>query len=161
VDKEKCNRDGICVAECPTQVLRLEQGDPCPVPSSDFGEVCLRCGHCVAVCPTGAFNLDWLRADECLSIRKDFALSPKKAEQFLRSRRSIRVFESEPVERSQIERLIQIACHAPSAKNAQPWSWVIIEDPLKLTDSRISPFSGTSERDQTRPNVFPTMSACR
>ena len=134
MDKEKCNRDGICVAECPTQVLRLEQGDPCPLPSSDFGEVCLRCGHCVAVCPTGAFSLDWLRADECLPIRKDFALSPKKAEQFLRSRRSIRVFESEPVERSQIERLIQIACHAPSAKNAQPWSWVIIEDPLKLAE---------------------------
>jgi len=134
VDQEKCNRDGICVAECPAQVLRLEQGDPCPVPTSDFGEVCLRCGHCVAICPSGAFSLDWLRADECLPVREDLALSPEKAEQFLRSRRSIRVYRSEPIERSLIESLIRMACYAPSAKNAQPWSWIIVEKPSKVAE---------------------------
>jgi len=88
----------------------------------------------VAICPTGALSLEWLRAEECLPIRKDLALSPEAAEQFLRSRRSIRIYKSEPVERSQIERLIQMACNAPSAKNAQPWSWVIIEDSLKVAE---------------------------
>jgi nitroreductase/NAD-dependent dihydropyrimidine dehydrogenase PreA subunit len=134
VDQEKCNRDGICVAECPAQVLRLEKGDPCPVPTLDFGEVCLRCGHCVAVCPTGAFSLDWLHADACPEIRSDLAFSPEQAEQFLRSRRSIRIYKSEPVERNLIERLIQMACYAPSAKNAQPWSWIIVEKPSKVAE---------------------------
>jgi nitroreductase/NAD-dependent dihydropyrimidine dehydrogenase PreA subunit len=134
VDQKKCNKDGICVAECPAQVLRLEKGDGFPEPTSDFDEVCLRCGHCVAVCPTGAFSLDWLRTEACPPVRAELAFSPEQAEQFLRSRRSIRVFKPEPLQRAQIEQLINIACHAPSAKNMQPWSWIVIEDPSKMAD---------------------------
>ena len=69
VDHEKCNKDGICAAECPAQVLRIEKGDGFPEPTPDFDDVCLRCGHCVAVCPTGAFSLDWLRTEACPPVR--------------------------------------------------------------------------------------------
>jgi nitroreductase/NAD-dependent dihydropyrimidine dehydrogenase PreA subunit len=157
VDHEKCNKDGICVAECPAQILQLEKRDGFPEPTPDFEEVCLRCGHCVAVCPTGAFNLDWLPAAACAPVRADLVLSPEQAEQFLRSRRSIRVFKPEPLERAQIERLINIACHAPSAKNMQPWSWIVIEDPSKMAELDAVLIDWVKSVIQTDPAAAETM----
>ncbi len=61
-------------------------------------------------------------------IRKDLVIDPFQAEQFLRSRRSIRKFRAKPVEREKIEKLLQIAGYAPSAHNAQPVHFLVIED---------------------------------
>lgn len=127
IDHEKCNRDGICVAECPALVLVKDRKE-FPQAAADFNEACLRCGHCVAVCPTGAFSLRWLTPEECRPIREELKLSPEQAEQFLRSRRSIRVFKNDPVDRHILERLIEIGTYAPSAKNMQPWEWIVIYD---------------------------------
>ena len=133
VDPEKCNRDGICVKACPTAVIELSSSDELPAPVKDFEEYCLACGHCVAVCPTGAFSLDWLKTGKCASISKELVLRRDQAEQFLRSRRSIRNFKDKPVEREKLEKLLEIACFAPSAKNNQPWHWTVVENPADVT----------------------------
>ena len=132
VDPEKCNRDGICVKACPAAVIELTSKTELPTPVKDFKEYCLACGHCVAVCPTGAFNLDWLTTGKCRSISKELILSQDQAEQFLRSRRSIRNFKDKPVEREKLEKLLEIACYAPSAKNNQPWHWTVVENPADV-----------------------------
>ena len=132
IDAEKCNRDGICVKACPTAVIELSASDELPAPVKDFEDYCLACGHCVAVCPTGAFSLDWLKTGECTPISKEFVLSRDQAEQFLRSRRSIRNFKDKPVEREKLVKLLEIACFAPSAKNNQPWHWTVVENPADV-----------------------------
>jgi nitroreductase/NAD-dependent dihydropyrimidine dehydrogenase PreA subunit len=132
VDKEKCNRDGLCVAECPAQVLEIIKDGDFPTPTVDFNATCLKCGHCVAVCPTGAFSLEWLPSEACPPIQRDLDLTPEQAEQFLRSRRSIRIFKDDPVPREKLSKLIQIACYAPSAKNYQPWHWIVVENPAQV-----------------------------
>ncbi len=132
VDPEKCNRDELCVKACPTQVIRMGSPAGMPEPTADFEEYCLACGHCVAVCPTEAISLDWLSPAKCLPVRKEFALTREQAEQFLRSRRSIRNFKEKPVERPKLEKLLEIACFAPSAKNNQPWHWTVIENPADV-----------------------------
>ena len=44
VDNEKCKKDGICAADCPMAIIKLENGEgPGIVPGGD--EYCLRCGH--------------------------------------------------------------------------------------------------------------------
>ena len=43
-------------------------------------------------------------------------------------RRSVRKFTSEPVSDKQIEKLLRAAMAAPSAKNVQPWRFVVIRD---------------------------------
>jgi nitroreductase len=43
-------------------------------------------------------------------------------------RRSIRTFVQEPILRQDLEQIIELASLAPSAFNAQPWRFVIIED---------------------------------
>ena len=46
-----------------------------------------------------------------------------------RSRQSDRAYEHRPVEREKLERILQAACLAPSACNAQPWKFVVVDDP--------------------------------
>ncbi|NMB24840.1 MAG: nitroreductase family protein [Firmicutes bacterium] len=43
-------------------------------------------------------------------------------------RRSIREFTEEPVSDSVLTRLIEAACHAPSAGNRQPWFFYVVKD---------------------------------
>jgi nitroreductase/NAD-dependent dihydropyrimidine dehydrogenase PreA subunit len=131
IDLEKCNKDGICVMACPTKVIQMDSTDEVPRPSDDFKEYCLECGHCAAVCPTGAFSLEWLKSAQCPPILKEVALSEQQTEQFLRSRRSIRNFKDRAVEREKLDKLLQIACYAPSARNNQPWHWTVVADPAE------------------------------
>ena len=132
IDPQKCNKDGICVMACPTKVIQRKSSDDPPTPAPDFSDYCLLCGHCVAVCPTGAFSMNWLNPDQCLPFNKENTLTPEQAEQFIRSRRSMRNFKDTPVERPKLEKLLEIACFAPSAKNSQPWYWTVVEDPAEV-----------------------------
>jgi len=44
----------------------------------------------------------------------------------IKSRRSIRRYTPEPVDRPTIERLLEAACWAPSAHNRQPWRFAVL-----------------------------------
>lgn len=46
----------------------------------------------------------------------------------IKTRRSIRSFESKPVEREKILELLKLAMCAPSAGNEQPWHFIVIDD---------------------------------
>ena len=62
--------------------------------------------------------------------------------EFLRSRRSIRKFKPEPPPRELLLKVIDAARFAPSAKNSQPWRFIIVEDPeVKSRLARIHPFA--------------------
>jgi len=49
---------------------------------------------------------------------------------FLKSRRSIRRFRPDPVPRELLLKAIDTARYAPSARNSQPWRFIIVDDPL-------------------------------
>lgn len=50
--------------------------------------------------------------------------------ELLKSRRSIRRFKPEPPPRDLVLKAIDVARYAPSARNSQPWRFIIIEDPV-------------------------------
>ena len=52
VNQEKCIKCGICVNECPEQVLKIGENGPEEICS----ENCIACGHCVAICPREAID---------------------------------------------------------------------------------------------------------
>jgi nitroreductase/NAD-dependent dihydropyrimidine dehydrogenase PreA subunit len=130
VDEEKCSRDGICAAECPSRVIMLRSKEDYPEPTVDADRYCLACGHCVAVCPNGALSLNWLDPEGCMPVEATF--SAHQVEHLLRSRRSIRTFHERPVERKKLEKLLEVACYAPSAKNQQAWNWLVVQDPSEV-----------------------------
>ncbi|XMB85665.1 nitroreductase family protein [Mycoplasmatota bacterium WC44] len=51
-------------------------------------------------------------------------------------RRSIRTFKNEKVSSDKIDRVLRAAMQAPSAKNQQPWYFVVIDDAETLADIR-------------------------
>lgn len=62
------------------------------------------------------------------------------------TRRSIRRFTSQVIEKSTIEKILQAAMYAPSARNFQPWHFVVI-DKREVLDKI--------------PNVHPYAEMCR
>ena len=128
VDHEKCKRDGICVDECPSGIIEIKEGNAVPTLVDGADAFCINCGHCVAVCPHGALSLKNMGPDDCLPVNPQWQMAPDQVEHFLRSRRSIRTYKPEPVDRDTLTRLIAVARHAPSGHNLQPVRWLVVHD---------------------------------
>ena len=130
IDAGKCNRDGLCVQACPVNLIRMD-GGAVPEEIDGAADRCIRCGHCVAVCPEGAL-------DNLLTPAADFLPVPEKRpddeamENLLVSRRSARSYRKKPIEREQLERLLEMARRSPTASNSQKLSWTMIQDPQRL-----------------------------
>ncbi len=128
VDDTRCTRCGACVEECPARIIALTDRRSLPETVRGGAELCITCGHCVSVCPYGALSLAAMPVENCPVITGD-PLNPDQAERFLRARRSIRGYKKQPVDRAIIERLIDIARHAPSGHNSQPIEWLVVHSP--------------------------------
>ena len=132
IDETKCKQDGICAAECPRRIITQKDGKSFPQVAEADEAYCMTCGHCVAVCPHGALSVAAVDIKDCPEIKGDLALSWDQATQFLRSRRSIRVFKKKAVDRETLKQLIETARYAPTASNAQNLHWTVIEGRDKL-----------------------------
>lgn len=128
IDHDKCNQCGLCVPECPVRIIRIREQDSVPSWVGGGSRLCINCGHCVAVCPPGAVGLETMKPEECTPVRKELLPTPEQAEHFLKSRRSVRVYQERPVEREKLAKLIDIASYAPSGHNGQPAQWLVVSD---------------------------------
>ena len=134
IDESKCNRDGFCVSDCPSGLIRMKTKESFPTPIEGAEEICIKCGHCVAVCPTEAITLNFLSPQDCGPMSKDFLPSDGQTSYLMRSRRSIRRYKDKPVDRSAIMDLISVASHAPSGHNSQPVNWLVIDKKDEIKD---------------------------
>ena len=160
VDPDKCKRDGICAAICPARIIR--GGDKeIPYPVADARDFCIGCGQCVAICPHGALTHNLMGPDDCLPVKKDWRLDPEHAEHFLRSRRSIRAYKQEPVDRDTIGRLIAMARYAPSARNLQPVHWTVFHDTDKVRRLSVHVVDWMRYMIETMPEIAATMNMDR
>lgn len=50
------------------------------------------------------------------------------------TRRSVRGYQSKPIEKATIEHLIDAAIQAPTAMNSQPWAFAVIQDAAVMKD---------------------------
>lgn len=59
------------------------------------------------------------------------------------TRRSIRAFKPDPIDREQVDEIIRAGMYAPSAVNCQPWHFIVIDD-RSLMDRimQIHPYAG-------------------
>jgi nitroreductase/NAD-dependent dihydropyrimidine dehydrogenase PreA subunit len=132
IDETRCKLDGICAAECPRRIITQRDGKSFPEVAEADEAYCMTCGHCVAVCPHGALSVNGVDIENCPEIERALVLSWDQAKQFLRSRRSIRVFKEKAMDRETLKQLIEAARYAPTASNAQNLHWTVIEGRDKL-----------------------------
>ncbi|MBN1570816.1 MAG: nitroreductase family protein [Acidobacteria bacterium] len=133
IDAEKCKRDGFCVRDCPTAIIRLpEKGVPEIIPGGEA--TCLDCGHCVAVCPHDALSHKRIPIEKSPPVREELRISEAQVVQFLRMRRSVRHFLDRKVEREKIRKLIEIARYAPTGGNSQMVEWVVLDDKARIRE---------------------------
>ncbi|WP_319778528.1 nitroreductase family protein [Maridesulfovibrio sp.] len=130
VDTDSCVQCGICVKACPVGVITF--GNSGPEALSENG--CNRCGHCVAVCPKDALRHKYVDISKQKVIDSYPVIDAETAENFLRSRRSIRYYKKKSVPREQLLQLVDIARFAPSASNSQSVSYYIIENRIVLDE---------------------------
>ena len=124
VNLETCNGDGICADVCPENALELVDEKAATV--DDRAEHCIMCGQCVAVCPTESLQMPDLPAEGF----RDLARRPFGYDEFLdflRLRRSVRVFKDRPVEREVIEKILEAAATAPMGMPPHSTEVVVID----------------------------------
>jgi len=134
IDETKCKKDGICARECPMVIIKLKDGHGFPEMVQGGEIICNSCGHCVAVCPNGALSHASVPIEKSPLIEKGLEISEDQAVQFLRSRRSVRFFKKQPVEKQKLQRLIEIARYAPSGGNVQLVEWIVFTDAERIKE---------------------------
>lgn len=124
IDQTKCIKCLECTRTCPTSTL-YEKNGIVRVTKDAFIR-CVRCAHCLGVCPEDAITVS-IYSDESEKIPiSDYNIDPENLMNFMRSRRSIRIFKPDPIEKSDLERLINAARFAPSAHNDQSSEFTVI-----------------------------------
>lgn len=127
VDHDKCIKCGICAESCPSCIITMgAEGPECNV---DRG--CMSCGHCVAVCPTAAMDNKYVPLAEQKPIPMP-VLDAETAYNFLRMRRSVRIFKPQPPTEEEVRKLLEVCRYAPTAGNSQGMYYVVITDQKKI-----------------------------
>lgn len=129
IDRSRCKKDNICMAECPFNLIVANPEDGFPEMRPAGAHLCIRCGHCLAVCPHEALSFAGKGQESCQPLGHGTLPSLMKTGELLKSRRSIRNYLPDQVPREILLRLLDICRWAPSAKNEQPVHWLIIENP--------------------------------
>ncbi len=122
-DMDKCTACGLCAKECSMGVIRMD-GDKPKAYELDW---CNKCSHCVAICPAGAITNNGLQGREAIKITRD-KLDADCYGEIVMSRRSVRWYRDEPLDKAEIEEILDLANYSPTASNSQDVGYSVITD---------------------------------
>ena len=137
IDESRCIQCGECAADCPVRIIDLSQG--LPRISEQRQGLCIGCQHCLAVCPTAALSILGVDPDGCEAVQPP---SPDGLENLIKSRRSVRRYRPEAVERSVLDRLMEVAAYAPTGKNERKVRFTLVDDPAVMERIRLLTMEG-------------------
>lgn len=129
INKTICTKCGNCAADCPAMIISMDAGFPAVSPENEAR--CYRCQHCFAVCPTGAVSILGLRPEDSQSLSGNMP-DAGQMETFIKGRRAVRRYKEENLEPELLQRLLDVACHAPSGMNARQVRFTLVDDRNKL-----------------------------
>jgi nitroreductase/NAD-dependent dihydropyrimidine dehydrogenase PreA subunit len=127
VYKEKCISCGLCIKDCPASIIEFDN-NKIPKIINQKEPFCIKCGHCVAICPTSSLDHKFSDLNKSIKINKNLIPDSESIFNFLKSRRSIRIFEKRNIPNDTLTELIDIAGYAPTGRNALDVQWIVIND---------------------------------
>ncbi len=116
VDGAKCMKCGLCVEDCAFGALKMDESR---TPVMAKPGACMRCQHCLAVCPAGAVTFDGVTPERCLPVKGLELPGFEAASNWLRTRRSMRRFAKEDVDRGTLDRILNVLGNTPTGCNAR------------------------------------------
>ena len=150
INKQTCTRCGQCQADCPAKIINIDQGYPAIAPDKE--EFCYRCLHCLAVCPSGAVSILGRQPEDSQLLAGNFP-NAVQMETLIKGRRSVRRYKQENLEPELLQRLLDVASHAPSGRNTRQVLFTVVDDRTKLARLRddLMAALGQKVRDNTLP----------
>lgn len=139
INTAACTRCGECIADCPARIISMQDGVPTIV--QDKEATCYRCQHCLTVCPTGAVSILGLKATGSRPLHGT-VLDPDKLETLIKGRRSVRRYRPENLEPELMQRLLDVAWHAPTGVNSRDVLFTVVDDREKLDSLRDKVMAG-------------------
>jgi nitroreductase/NAD-dependent dihydropyrimidine dehydrogenase PreA subunit len=136
---DACTRCGQCVADCPARIIAMEDGVPIIAPDKEAS--CYRCQHCLAICPTGAVSILGLKPTGSRPLSGNLP-DPDKLETLIKGRRSVRRYMPENLEPELLQRLLDVAWHAPTGMNSRDVLFTVVDDREKLARLRDEVMAG-------------------
>ncbi|MCE5322848.1 nitroreductase family protein [bacterium] len=127
VDASLCTKCGLCISDCPSFIIMQDESGFPTIPT-EKQPFCLKCQHCLAVCPTGAVSVLGRDPVDSQMISSIDMPSFKQMDHFVRSRRSIRNYKDENVDKALIDKLLKSLAHVPTGCNAQELTFNVIDD---------------------------------
>ena len=127
VSSEKCTRCGLCVRDCPAQIIK-QDGAAVPFIAPDQEAFCYQCQHCLAICPPAALSI--LGRDPVNSVPLKAGSLPTldQVSRFVRGRRSIRQYRDENVDPGLIQKLLATLANVPTGVNRRELTFTVIDD---------------------------------
>ena len=123
VNQAKCVGCGLCLQVCPSFVLDVTQGKSRVV----RGDWCIECGHCGAICPVEAISHGGTLPDSHPRPWAGPASTAEALELLFREKRSIRVYEEEPIPDGILERILDAGRYAPTGRNSQNVIYMVLK----------------------------------
>ncbi len=114
VNRETCSDCCRCAAICPSGTL-VVKNDKVEVCEGNFMG-CIACGHCMMVCPSDSIRVSGRRiaAEDVVDLpEKSCSATADALDALLLGRRSIREFREQEVERTAVDRILEMTSTAP------------------------------------------------
>lgn len=150
VNREFCTKCGLCIADCPAMIIAMDSGYPAIAPEKEA--TCYRCQHCLAVCPTGAVSILGLKPTGSRPLTGNLP-DPYKLETLMKGRRSIRRYQDENLEPALLQKLLEVAWHAPTGVNSRQVRFTVVDDKDRMAALRNEVMSGLNRL--VRENALP------
>ena len=132
IAQEACIGCGNCSKVCVTNRIFVS-GGKAKLKSS----TCLECGHCYAVCPAEAISMPWYDTADCRQLGSMESLDSAQLLLGMKSRRSMRHFQDKAVEPEKLAQIIEAGRYAPTARNAQEGSYIILQERLAQAEETV------------------------
>lgn len=135
IDRDKCTVCGLCVKVCKGAPLYIEEKMVKIDQNRVFG--CIACGQCMAVCPNRAIKItgrdmtpnDIIELPK-ISDRADF----ERLKSLMISRRSVRDFKNQRVDRELIDKILETSSTAPNGLGSSDVEVLVLDGKEKVEE---------------------------
>lgn len=126
IDSQRCIGCGLCAKVCTAMLFEIK--DKACINNGE----CISCFQCIAVRPTEAVsNEDCYLEDMQEYDQISFNILPKNLLNFMKTRRSIRVYQKREIEAEKIRNIIEAGRFSPTGCNRQLLRFILLDDKLE------------------------------